>query len=134
LHNSTRNVTTLGTFRPALFSEPRFKLAAVLVRLTQKSLTEQESKKLAQEAVSVLYPPAEPNAVDLLFQTTEAHIKRRRKAPSILNPDIFGLILPDEPDTAPAHHRFTERYPARRADGRTATAPHTTVTLEIKLL
>ena len=56
------------------FSEPRFKLAALLVRLTQPNLTPDEAKWLADKATELLHPLGEPGAGDLIFGTVEAHL------------------------------------------------------------
>jgi len=58
------------------FFEPRFKLAAILVRLSQPTFTEEDAVRLADESVALLYPPAEPGADHLIFRTVRAHLGR----------------------------------------------------------
>ena len=65
------NMLTLGAF-----SEPRFKLAALLVRMTQPNFAADQLKQLAGEAAALLDPPAEPDADRLVFSTAEAHLDR----------------------------------------------------------
>ena len=56
------------------FPEPRFQLAALLVRLAQMSLTEEEAHYLADAAVALFDPSAEPKVDELIFQTVENHL------------------------------------------------------------
>jgi hypothetical protein len=56
------------------FPEPRFRLAALLVRLTHLSLTEEEANHLADAIVALPDPPAEPKADKILFRTAEEHL------------------------------------------------------------
>jgi hypothetical protein len=58
----------------ASFSEPRFKLAALLVRIAQRNLSADQAQQLAHEAIALLEPPAEEGADHLVFRTVEAHI------------------------------------------------------------
>lgn len=58
------------------FAEPRFKLAALLVRLSQPTLTEELATRIADESVILLDPPAERGAGDLLILTADAHLDR----------------------------------------------------------
>jgi hypothetical protein len=56
--------------------EPRFQLAALLVRLTQLGLTEEEANYLADAAVALLDPSAELKVDELIFLTVENHLNR----------------------------------------------------------
>lgn len=67
------------------FSEPRFKLAALLVRISQRDLKPDEVQVLADEAVNLLFPLAEEHADSLLFRTIEVHLEG--------NDAICNLIL-----------------------------------------
>jgi hypothetical protein len=60
------------------FPEPRFRLAALLVRLTQPSLTAADANDLAVAAAELLSldPPAEPMADELVLWTTQRHLDR----------------------------------------------------------
>lgn len=58
----------------SLFPEPRFKLAALLVRIAQRNLKADEARQLAREAVALLAPPAEGYADGLLFGTIDSHV------------------------------------------------------------
>ncbi len=59
-----------------LFSNPRLKLAAILVRLTQSSTSREELEQLADEAAILLDLPAEAGADHLIFSTAERHLDR----------------------------------------------------------
>jgi len=69
---------------PDLFDEPCFKLAAVLVRLSQSSLTVREAYELAGKTTRLLNPPAEPFADQLLFRTAREHLKTTHAIESFL--------------------------------------------------
>jgi hypothetical protein len=60
------------------FPEPRFRLAALFVRLTQPSLTAADANDLAVAAAALLAldPPAELRADELVFRTIERHLDR----------------------------------------------------------
>jgi hypothetical protein len=60
------------------FEETRFRLAALLVRLTQPSLTAADANDLAVAAAGLLAldPPAEVRADELVFRTIEGHLDR----------------------------------------------------------
>lgn len=58
------------------FVEPRFKLAALLVQLSQPGLSERDARRLAELAVSLIEPAAEAAADDLVFRTAERHLRR----------------------------------------------------------
>jgi len=53
---------------------PRFKLGALLVRISQGDMGAAEARAAAGEAIGLLVPPAEDGADHLLFRTIEAHL------------------------------------------------------------
>jgi len=61
---------------PESFSQPRFRLAAILVRMTQHDLAEDEAVDLAERSTGLLSPSAEPGANNLLFKTAAQHLNR----------------------------------------------------------
>jgi len=63
-----------GLIDPQLFSEPRFRLAAILVRLTQPDLTDGDADDLAEVAAALLAPMAESGADELLFRTAQENM------------------------------------------------------------
>jgi hypothetical protein len=58
------------------FPEPATRLAAVLVRLAQPSLSGDEATRLAGVACAVIDAPAEGEADTALFSTAERHLHR----------------------------------------------------------
>jgi hypothetical protein len=56
---------------PHLFSEPRFRLAAILVRLTQADVTEKDAEDLAEVVAALLATMAESGADELLIRTAQ---------------------------------------------------------------
>ncbi len=57
-------------------TDPRFRLASLLVRLTQPSLSETDATNLAIHAVTLLEPQAEEKADMLIFQTASRHLDK----------------------------------------------------------
>jgi len=55
-------------------SDPRFKLAALLVRIAKPKCVLDDAESLANEVISLLEPPAEKGAADLLFRAIESHL------------------------------------------------------------
>jgi hypothetical protein len=61
---------------PDSFSDGRFRLAALIVRLAQETLTRSTATHLADEAIKLLDPLAEMGADNLLLMTAEKHLRR----------------------------------------------------------
>jgi len=79
-------------------TEPRFRLAALLVRIAGPNMTADDAQQIANETVGLLAPPAEVGADHLVFQTVEAHFAR--------SPAISEFLL-----------HLRERMPAKTALG-----------------
>jgi len=67
------------------FADGRFRLAAILVRLSRPRLTPAHASKLADDIAALLSPPAEAGADNLVFRTVEAHMPN--------NPAITDFLL-----------------------------------------
>ncbi|MBI4905615.1 MAG: hypothetical protein HY820_18430 [Acidobacteria bacterium] len=61
---------------PIRFAKPAFRLAAILVRLSQGTLGEVEAVQLADACIELLNPEAEEDAFDQVIRTSMAHIVR----------------------------------------------------------